>query len=70
MIIAGFLYLRSSVISCICHCHCRSECPVGFEPVNFNDLDDCPAVEDDGSSLWLIKVPHDVSFIKLIFQIE
>ncbi|KAK2550900.1 hypothetical protein P5673_028270, partial [Acropora cervicornis] len=37
----------------------RSECPVGFEPVNFNDLDDCPAVEDDGSSLWLIKVPHD-----------
>lgn len=37
----------------------RSECPVGFEPVNFNDLDDCPAIEDDSSSLWLIKVPHD-----------
>lgn len=37
----------------------RSECPVGFEPVNFNDLDDRAAIEDDSSSLWLIKVPHD-----------
>ena len=64
-------FLLSSVIECIWHCYvCRSECPIGFEPVNFNDMNDCPAIEGDSSSLWLIKVPHDVSFIKLIFQVE
>ena len=39
---------------------------MGHEPVTFNNSLDCPAVEDvlsegESSSLWLIKVPHNVS---------
>ena len=46
---------------------CRTQCPVGHEPVDLTDSVDCPAVEDvlsenDSSSLWLIKLPHDVSY--------
>ena len=45
---------------------CRSKCPVGYEPVKMEDSVNCPVVEDvlsdgDSSTLWLIKVPHDVS---------
>lgn len=44
----------------------RSRCPVGFEAVNIDDSRECPVLEDvlsnnDDSSLWLIKVPYDVS---------
>ena len=46
-----------------------SRCPVGFEAVNIDDSRECPVLEDvlsnnDDSSLWLIKVPYDVSEIK------
>ena len=45
----------------------RTQCPVGHEPLDLTDSVDCPAVEDvlsenDSSSLWLIKLPHDVSY--------
>ena len=46
---------------------CRTQCPVGHKPVDLSDSVDCPAVEDvlsenNSSSLWLIKLPHDVSY--------
>ena len=51
----------------------RTQCPVGHEPVDLTDSVDCPAVEDvlsenDSSSLWLIKLPHDVSYALHIFK--
>ncbi|XP_068714272.1 nucleolar protein 58-like [Montipora foliosa] len=47
----------------------RTECPVGFEPVIFNDSGDYPVVEDDNnSSLWLIKVPLDFDVSSLSGQ--
>ena len=51
----------------------RTQCPVGHEPVDLTDSVDCPAVEDvlsenDSSSLWLIKLPHDVSYAWHIFK--
>ena len=41
--------------------------------MDLTDSVDCPAVEDvlsenDSSSLWLIKLPHDVSYAWHIFK--
>ena len=42
--------------------------PLGFEPVSLVDVKACPVAEDlkrKHKSLWLIRVPHDVSILTL-----
>lgn len=51
----------------------RSQCPVGFEAVNLDDSNKCPALEDvlsdhDHSSLWLMRVPYDFNLESLTGQ--